>query len=206
MITEVLAWGLQPEMVTGDAWYSSRENLKFLKNRELGIFMGIAKTRKVSFDGLKYTQVKNLEIPNSGLVMYLKNFGRVKVFQRTFKNESERYYITYLLNINATEQISRQAFNQWHLIHWGIGCYHRAIKQVCGIERFMVRTTEAIKNHIFCSIRAFMQLELMRAFELIENWYELQKNLYLQVAREFILEHLKQKIGSDSHDWLPVNA
>ena len=73
-------------MVTGDAWYSALENLKFLKNRELGIFMGIAKTRKVSFDGLKYTQVKNLEIPNSGLVMYLKNFGRVKVFQRTFKN------------------------------------------------------------------------------------------------------------------------
>ena len=77
MITEVLAWGLQPEMVTGDAWYSSRENLKFLKNRDLGIFMGIAKNRKVSFDGLKYTQVKNLEIPDSGLVMHLKNFGRV---------------------------------------------------------------------------------------------------------------------------------
>ena len=46
MITEVLAWGRcalcpdvpfgqvthrQPNLVTGDAWYSSRENLKFLK-------------------------------------------------------------------------------------------------------------------------------------------------------------------------------
>ena len=105
-----------------------------------------------------------------------------------------------------TVQISRQEFNQWHSIHWGIECYHRAIKQVCGIERFMVRTTEAIKNHIFCSIRAFTQLELMRAFELIENWYEVQKNLYLEVAREFILEHLKQKIGLIAHNRLPVNA
>jgi len=31
-------------------------------------------------------------------------------------------------------------------------------------------------NHIFCSIRAFTQLELMRAEELIENWYEVQRN------------------------------
>jgi len=58
----------------------------------------------------------------------------------------------------------------------------------------MVRTTEAIKTHIFCSIRAFTQLELMRAEEMIKNWYEVQKNLHLQVAREFILKHLLQKL------------
>jgi len=70
----------------------------------------------------------------------------------------------------------------------------------------MVRTSEAIKTHIFCSIRTFTQLELMRAEELIENWYELQKNLYLQVAREFILEHLQQKLEVNSHNQSPVNA
>ncbi len=70
----------------------------------------------------------------------------------------------------------------------------------------MVRTSEAIKTHIFCSIRAFTRLELMRAEELIENWYELQKNLYLQVAREFILEHLQQKLQVNSHNQSLVNA
>ncbi|MHC5726958.1 MAG: hypothetical protein ACYTXY_23035, partial [Nostoc sp.] len=94
-----------------------------------------------------------------------------------------------------------------HSIHWGIECYHRAIKQVCGIELFMVsqcvgrvprleatgepvrvRTSEAIKTHFFSAIRAFTQLELMRTEELIENWYEVQRNLSIQVARDFILE------------------
>jgi len=42
---------------------------------------------------------------------------------------------------------------------------------------------------------AFTQLELMRSEELIENWYEIQRNLSLQVARDFILEHLPQKLG-----------
>ncbi len=139
-------------------------------------------------------------------LVYLRNFGRVKLFQRTFKNEAERYYITYLTNVDATEQIPRHEFNEWHSIHWGIECYHRAVKQLCGIEHFMVRTTEAIKNHIFCSIRAFTQLEFMRAEEIIENWYEVQRNLYLQVARGFIMEHLTQKLGLNPQIWLFVNA
>jgi hypothetical protein len=91
----------------------------------------------------------------------------------------------------------------------GIGAFtvnHIAIKQLCGIERFMVRTTEAIKTHFFSAIRAFTQLELMRAEELIENWYEVQRNLSLQVARDFILEHLKHKVRLDAHNPSTVNA
>ena len=64
-----------------------------------------------------------------------------------------------------------------------------------GIGQFMVRTTAAIKTHFFSAVRAFTQLELMRAKDLIENWYELQRNLSLQVARDFILEHLTQKFN-----------
>ena len=206
MLTEVLAWGLQPKIVTTDAWYSSQDNLKLLKNKDLGLMMGIAKNRKVAINGGEYTQVKNLEIPDQGLVVHLKKFGYVKVFRRTFKNELDRYYIMYLPNKEATEQLTRAEFKEFHTIHWGIECYHRAIKQVCGIERFMVRTSEAIRTHFFSAIRAFTQLELMRAEEFIENWYQVQRNLSLQVARDFILEHLKQKVGLNAHRHLSVNA
>ncbi len=193
MITEVLDWGVKPKMVTTDAWYSSLDNLRLLKNKGLVFLVGIAKNRLVAIDGGKYTQVKELEIPESGLLTYLKKLGYVKVFRRTFKNESDRYYIMYLPDLDVTKQLTRMEFNEFHSIHWGIECYHRAIKQVCGISQFMVRTSEAIKTHFFCAIRAFTQLELMRAEELIENWYEVQRSLYLEVAREFILKHLKKK-------------
>ncbi|MGK7877889.1 MAG: hypothetical protein AB4426_32660 [Xenococcaceae cyanobacterium] len=59
----------------------------------------------------------------------------------------------------------------------------------------MVRISEAILTHFFCSIRAFTQLELIRAESLIENWYQPQRNLSIQVARDFILEHLNRQIG-----------
>lgn len=70
----------------------------------------------------------------------------------------------------------------------------------------MVRTTDTILNHFFCSIRAFTQLELMRSGDLIENWYEVQRNLYIQVAREFIVEHLKPRGRGYAHNLLSVNA
>ncbi|MBD1805846.1 transposase [Microcoleus sp. FACHB-SPT15] len=199
MIEELIAWGLKPKIVTGDTWYSSQENLKFLRNQKLGFLMGIAKNRKVSVQPGVYTQVQELLIPDNGLVVYLKNFGKVKVFRKTFKNEVERYYIMFLPCLEELEHLTRYDFKQMHSIHWGIECYHRAIKQLCGIERFMVRTTDALKTHFFCAIRAFTQLELMRTEQLIENWYELQRNLSLQIAREFILGHLKQRIGLNAY-------
>jgi hypothetical protein len=197
---------LEPQAVTTDAWYSSQRNLKFFKNKELEFLTGIAKNRSCSVDGKNFTQVQNLEIPENGLIVHLKKFGQVKVFRRISKNEAPRYYIMYVPNKEALFLISLDEFKELHSIHWGIECYHRAIKQVCGIELFMVRTSEAIKTHFFSAIRAFTQLELMRTKELIENWYELQRNLSLQVVRDFILEHLKQKVGLNAHGQLPVNA
>ena len=198
MIVEVLLWGLKPKTMTTDAWYSSQENLKFLKGKGLAFLMGIAKNRSCSINGRDYTQIQNLEIPDEGLMVHLKNFGKIKVFLRIFKNEDKRYYIMFVTEPDVLNYITRAEFKELHSIHWGIECYHRAIKQVCGIGRFMVRATEAIRTHFFSAIRAFTKLELMRSEDLIENWYELQRNLSLQVAREFILEHLKQKIGSTS--------
>ncbi|MBD2725649.1 IS701 family transposase, partial [Nostoc sp. FACHB-892] len=64
------------------------------------------------------------------------------------------------------------------------------IKQVCGICRFMVRDTYAIKTHIFCSLQAFVRLEFMRSEKIISNWYEIQRNMFTLVVREHIFANL----------------
>gem|GEM_PF-1473595 len=51
----------------------------------------------------------------------------------------------------------------------------------------MVRDTLAIETHIFCSLHAFIKLELMRSKKIISNWYEVQRNLFTLVVREYIL-------------------
>lgn len=206
MIAEVLAWGLKPKMVTADTWYSSRDNLNFFKDEALGFLMGIAKNRKVCIHPGKWVQASTLDIPPEGVLVYLKQIGRVKLFRKTFKKTGDRYYIVFLPDFEKLDQLTQSDFKELHSIHWGIETYHRATKQVCGIGRFMVRTSEAIRTHIFCTIRAFTQLELMRAEDLIENWYEVQRTLYLKVAREFIVSRLSQKVKGNAHYRFSVNA
>lgn len=64
----------------------------------------------------------------------------------------------------------------------------------------MVEPCEAIHTHFFSAIRAFTQLELMRASELIENWYELHRNLSIDGGSYLVLEHLQQKVGFNAHN------
>ena len=58
--------------------------------------------------GLGYVQVQPLEIPAEGLVVQLKQMGRVKVFRRRFKNEQYRYYLVFLADRE----------NLWRLVSW----------------------------------------------------------------------------------------
>ncbi len=71
MIREIKSWGIQPDWVTGDSWYSRGANLKFLRNEEVGFLFGVADNRKVSLEQGKEVQVQTLAIPEPGLLVYL---------------------------------------------------------------------------------------------------------------------------------------
>lgn len=189
MVEEVQVWGIELAWVTGDSWYSSVENLKFLRNEKVGFLFGIANNRKVSIERGAFLQVQKLRIPESGLLVYLREFGWVKVFCQNFKNEV-RHYIMYLPQENELKQIDRQSFRRIHDNHWQIESFHRVIKQVCNIERFQVRTESGIRTHLFCALLAFSRLQTMRVEGLIDNLYQLSRELFVPVIRQFIVENL----------------
>ncbi|NEO83445.1 MAG: transposase [Spirulina sp. SIO3F2] len=192
MVIEVQQWGLKPAWITGDSWFSSLDNLKFLRNEEVGFLFGIANNRQVSLEPGKLVQVHTLEIPPTGLVVYLKKFGWVKVFCQSFKNV-RRYYILFSPHAQGTteakseqQQLTLVQFKQLHDSHWQIEYFHRVIKQVCNIERFYVRQEQAIRNHFFCALRAFTKLQSLSIQGVIQNAYEISRQLFIPVIREFI--------------------
>nr|WP_162056527.1 transposase [Pontibacter pamirensis] len=48
MVKECWQWGLRPAWVSADSWYASVENLKFLRNQEVGFLVGLGGWRQTA--------------------------------------------------------------------------------------------------------------------------------------------------------------
>lgn len=148
MLIEVLAWGLKPGVVTGDSWYSCINNLKMVKNHQLGLLFAIESNRLVSVEKGQWTQVQALiDIPLDGLTVWLRSFGLVKLFRTQLKDQL-RHYVVLMPDSSHQEAFKEKSFQALHDNHWKIEQYHRMIKQVCHIESFQVRGKIPILNHI----------------------------------------------------------
>ena len=192
MLAEVLSWGLEPSFVTGDSWYSCVKNLKTIKNHQLGFLFALEANRLVSVEKGTWIQVQQMDIPNDGLVVWLRDFGQVKLFRTNLKNQV-RHYIIHVPDENDPTHdglkfdiFDKAKFDKLHDCHWQIEQYHRTIKQVCNIESFQVRNKVAVKNHIFAAICGYVKLQQMRATDLIKNCYRLQRDLFNDVIASFI--------------------
>lgn len=185
MLIEVLSWGVKPAFVTGDSWYSCVDNLKLVKNRQMGLLFALESNRLVSVEKGSWCQIQTLTIPDEGLVVWLKDFGKVKVF-RTWLKDQARHYVIALPDGEKLPQFGLAQFTGLHDNHWQIEQYHRAIKQVCNIEHFQVRSKKAIMNHLFAAICGYVQLQKMAATTVIKNCYGLQRDLFIGVIAEFV--------------------
>ena len=148
---------------------------------------GIENNRTISIDRGQYIQIQTLENwLDDEQTVYLKGYGMVKVFRQMYK-KSYRYYIMSHSDLNQLPTITKMDFERVHAAHWSIERYHRAIKQICNIEKFQVRKKHQIKNHVFCALKGFFRLECMRIEETISHWYEVQRDLFVGTIRNFIL-------------------
>ena len=109
MLTEVLSWGLEPAYVTGDSWYSCIKNLKTIKNHQLGFLFALEANRLVSLVKGTWVQVQSLDVPKDGLVVWLRDFGQVKLFRTSLKNQA-RHYIIHLPEENDSNNNGCRSF------------------------------------------------------------------------------------------------
>lgn len=184
MLAQVLEWGLQPDFMTGDSWYSCVNNLKTVKNHRMGFLFAIESNRRVSLEKGSWVQVQTLTIPEDGLMVWLREFGEVKLFRTQLKDQL-RHYVVYLPEADF-DNFDQTDFQKQHDRHWQIEQYHRMIKQVCNIEKFQVRGKIPILNHIFSALCGYVHLQKMQLTEVISNAYQWQRDLYKDVVAAFV--------------------
>ena len=96
-------------------------------------------------------------------------------------------------NIADTKLAAMEGFYELHSSHWKIEQYHRVIKQVCHIEKFQVRRSKLILNHIFAALMAYVEIQKNQFERIFENVYRWQKKLFRPIIKDFIDDFILDK-------------
>ncbi|MCS6794812.1 MAG: transposase [Raineya sp.] len=153
--------------------------MKICRKYGLDALFAVEKDRLISTQKGQYERVGEADIPAEGLLTHLRDFDWVTVFRKEEVHQ-KRHYIYYSHAQDCQQEpkkASLEEFQVAHKNHWNMEEYHRAIKQLCNIQNFLVRRTNAVKNHIFAALRAFITLEEKVIKQVIANWYQFRENL-----------------------------
>ena len=172
--------GFNPSFIMFDSWYSGIENLKCIKNLGWNFFTRVKKNRMVNPDAQGNVQVSEVAIPEEGLEVHLKKFGFVRLFHSLNRKGVSRYWITNCISMNNDDRLVLQS------ICWTIENYHRAIKELCGVEKCQARKAIIQRNHINCSLRAYLRLEINHFLNGVTPY-----NAKWQIAKIGISEYLQ---------------
>jgi len=167
MLKRAVNKGFSPLYVLFDTWYSSIENLKFIRSLKLKFICSVACNRKVSVTKGAYISVQDLQLTKKQVMkVWLKEFGFVLVCKIVAADGSETHLVTNDLALTNHHDFTGH-FDQ----RWDIEEFHRGIKQTTGIEKCYSTKAQSQKTHIFAAFRAFVKLETRRVEEGI-SWYE----------------------------------
>lgn len=169
-----------PEAVIADSWYSSLDNLKYIRDLGWDWVIGLRKNRAVN----KKQKLQELLIPDGGLRVHLRGYGWISVFRFVAKNGRTDYIGTNIVN-PTREQIASLVRKRWE-----IEVFHRELKQTCGLEHCQSRNGRAQRNHIVLSVLSWIKAaEVRRRDELSlyqQQWDVIKQAIAQQLKHELL--------------------
>jgi putative transposase len=171
--------GFRPRCVAFDSWYSGPENLKLIRSFGRVWLTRLKSNRKVNPDREGLRAVGDVEVGESGRVVWLEGFGLVRVFKTVATNGDVELWATNKVEMSDLERIKWAGYSR------AIENYHRGIKQFCLIERARVRSRRAWRNHICLCLRAFLRLE-SHCYHKGVSWYEAKTSIIREAVRAYV--------------------
>lgn len=173
--------GVDPNAVVADAWYSSLDNLKLIRDLDWIWVMGLRKNRSVNHK----EKLEDLEIPEQGLLVHLRGYGWITVYKFVAKNGRVDYIGTNM------ENPTREKVDDLVNDRWSIEVFHRELKQTCGLECCQSHYGRAQRNHIGFSILTWMRKSQIRSQDRTslyqQKWDIVKDAIALIFKRQFLL-------------------
>jgi putative transposase len=171
--------GFRPCCVLFDGWYSSLENLKYLRTLGWTWLTRLKANRLVNRDRQGKRPLFRTEIAADGTEVWLSGYGLVKVFKIVAPDGDVAYWATSDLTMTDLTRL------QWAEYSWTIENYHRGIKQCTEVARCQSRSEKAQLNHIGLALRAFLRLENF-SFRTGISWIEAKTAIIRDAVRLYL--------------------
>jgi hypothetical protein len=179
--------------VLNDCWYSSAENMMFIKHDlKKDFIMPIKSNRKIALshkDKLKgaYVKVDSLAIePGCARNIYLEGVDFPMLFiKQVFTNEDGSSGILYLVGSDST--LTYEQMKTIYQQRWKVEEYHKSLKSNLALAKSPTRTVLTQTNHPFASLCAYVKLESL-SIKTSLNHFALKSKIYLKASQAAFLE------------------
>jgi SRSO17 transposase len=144
-----------------DTWYATQKMMSWIDDQGKIFYCPIKKNRQIKLEGAEnFISVNDYEWSqgalSSGIYVQLKD-DKKKVL-RLFKVEASTSKTNFVVTNSPHQQSTEHATNI-SAQRWKIEQAHRELKQLTGIEKCQARSGNAQKNHIICSILAWLTIK-----------------------------------------------
>lgn len=191
MIGSVVHKQIPFRYVLADVWFSSSENMVFIKQKAKKDFLVPLKSNRrvaVSEEQKKrgqWTALGSLCFDTDAVVtIYLESVSfPVAVSRHVFTNEDGSHSLLYL----ATSDLSLSCACLWAIYQkrWKVEEYHKSLKSNAAFAKSPTKLPHTQSNHFFASLVAFVKLEAYRVSTRL-NHFALKGKLYqAALARAF---------------------
>jgi hypothetical protein len=180
MLAVAKSRGFQPQCVAFDSWYSSLPNLKLIRSYGWIWLTRLKENRQVNPDKISLQAISKITInPIIGSIVQLQGYGLIRVFKIVATDGNIEYWATNKLEMTDLERVKYAGYA------WTIENYHRGIKQFTNIERAMVRSARAQRNHIGLALRAFLRFEF-HCFRTGISWFEAKHSIIRNAVKAYL--------------------
>ena len=191
---------LQFKYVLADSWFSSNENMMYIRHEcDRHFIMAGKSNRKVSLseedkkqgrsqriDSVNFTEEKPIKVWLSGV-----DFP-VLIDRQVFTNKDDSKGIIYLLCSDL--ECDAETLKAIYKKRWKVEVFHKTLKSNASMAKSPSHTVLTQSNHLFMSIYSVFRLEILTS-KLKLNHFELRAKLYLSALRSSFQE-IQQMAGA----------
>lgn len=167
-----------------DVWFSSSDNMKFIKQQQKRDFVCPLKTnRKVALSRQdkgqgRYQRLDTLELETNVVrEIYLEGVEfPLLLAPEIFTNEDGSTGIIYL--VCSDTSISFDEITTNYRKRWQVECYHKSLKQNASLAKSPTQTVTTQTNHFFAALCGYIKLEQLK-IKTKANHFALKSKLYI---------------------------